>query len=286
MDDDEFDVDELENAEYDEDSQFQPYTGPMPPNNTLLTGRIKKAWWTFTASDDRMMKVVWEADEYAGKYKTMGVWDNITFNAKSKWRWYPFLQAFGLTLNDVKKKMFVVGDEDDPNLGAPIEKIGKWVPGEESADVRIITTNKRDNGGEMRVNVVKYLPYEDEDEEDDDYEDDEDDEEEEQPPPTRRVRAPAAKSAATSKAGAAKRRAAPEPVEDEDEDEPEEDEDQEEEAAPERPAKRRAAKPGTATAAARSGRPVPARSAARTGKVAGKRPRRATSQGSDEEPPF
>jgi hypothetical protein len=282
MDDDEFNVDELDEAEYDEENQFQPYTGPTPPNNTILPGRIKKAWWTFTQNDDRMMKVVFEADEYAGKYKDCPVWDNIVFSPSAKFRWKPFLDAFGLTLIDFKKRLSVIGgdDEDDPQLGAPIEKVGKWEPGEESADTRIIVISKPDNNRNMRLNVVKYLPYEDEDEdEDDDY--DEDEEEEEQPPPRRSSRAPAAKSAGTSKAGAARRRPAPEPADDED------DEDQEEEAAPERPAKRRAAGK-TATPAARPARSVPARSAAKSGRVATKptRSRRAVIPGTDDDPPF
>ena len=283
MEDDEFDVDELEEAEYDEDSQVQPYTGPKPPDNTILPGRIKKMWWTFTKDDDRLLKVLWEADEYAGKYKGFPVWDNVTFNTKSKWRWKPFLDAYGLTVLDVKKKLFVVSadpDDDHPTLGAEIQKIGTLVPGEESADSRIIVVHKRDNQGNMRANVVKYLPYEDEDEDEDD---EDEDGEEEQPPPPRR--APAAKSAGTSKAGAARRKPAPEPV---DEEEDEEIEDQEEEQDPEPPAKRRAAKAGTrpAAKAARPSPAVPARRTAKSGRVAGKPTRGRVNRGSDEEPPF
>jgi hypothetical protein len=282
MEDDEFDVDELEQAEYDEDSQVQPYTGPTPPNNTIIPGRIKKMWWTFTANDDRLLKVLWEADESAGKYKGFPVWDNVTFNTKSKWRWKPFLDAYGLTVLDVKKKLFVVSadpEDDHPSLGAELQKIGTLVPGEESADSRIIVVHKRDNQGNMRANVVKYLPYEDEDADYED-EDEEDDDDEEQPPPPKRARA--AKSAGTSKAGAARRRPEPEPADDED------DEDQEEEAAPEPARKRRAAgtRPAPAGKPARPSSAGTTRRTATSGRVAGKPTRGRVNRGSDEEPPF
>lgn len=291
MEDDELDIDELEEAEYNEDDQFQPYTGPTPPNNTILPGRIKKMWWTFTQNDDRLLKVLWEADEFAGKYKGLPVWDNVTFNAASKWRWKPLLDAYGLTLLDVKKKLYVVSnnpDDDHPTLGAELQKIGHLVPGEESADSRIIVVSKRDNQGNMRLNVVKYLPYEEDEEDDDD-----DEAEEEQPPPTRQRRAPAAKSASTSRAGAAKRKPAPEPEPEDDEEMTEEEaEELEEDDAPARtPAKRRAARGDTGTPprrSARSGSPVPARNAAKSGRVTSSpaRTRRTASQGSDEDPPF
>ena len=284
MDDDEFDVDELEGAEYEEQKR---YSGPQPPKGTILTGFIKKAWWTFTNDNSsRLMKVIFEADGDTD-YEGLGVWDNITFNAKSKWRWAPFLDAHGLTVSDVKNKMYVPPeDEDDDNLGTPIIKIGKWVVGEDSTACRIITTRRRDQNGDWQTNVDTWLEYEEpEDEDDDDLED-------EQPPPTRRV-----KSAVSSKPGAAKaRRTRPEPEPEEDaEDEPEEDEeeleddeDQEEEASPETPAKRRAPA-GKPTATARSARPVaatPGRRTAKSGRVAGKPVGKRRASAADDDPPF
>jgi hypothetical protein len=286
MDPDDFDVDELEGAEYDESNA--PYRGPQPPRDTELTGIIKKAWWTESSDGDRMMKVIFEGDEDCKKYKGIGIWDNITFNAKSKWRWLPFLEATGLTLKDIQTKMYV--ESEDDNVGAPIQKIGKWVPGEKSTAVRVITDRKPYNG-EMSTKIGTWLSYEDE------YDEDDEDEEEEEAPP------PRAKKAASSKT---KTRRAPDPepdedVEDEDEEMSDEDaaeleeededtDDDIDEQAARRPAKRRTAATPTASRP-RAARPAPsvsARRSADSGKVASKptRPRRAAPKDADDDPPF
>jgi hypothetical protein len=252
MSDDEFDVDALEEAEYEE-GDYTPYTGPIPPKGTILTGTVKKAWWSETQYGDRMMKVIFEADEDSGEYEGLGVWDNITFNTKGKWRWAPFLAAAGFTLLDIKKKAII--SDDDDSLGAPIEKIGRWVPGEGSAAIRIITDRER-RDGEWQAKVAKWLPYEDPDE----YVEDEEEVEEEEPAPPVR----------TARKAAAPRKAAKRPEPEEEEDGPESDEEEEDEP-PARPARAARPKAARASAAPRSG-----------GRVAKRRP----AAGYDDEPPF
>ena len=223
--DEELDIDELEAAEYEE-SDFEPYTGPRPPKGTILTGLIKKAWWCETNSGKRMIKVIFEADDDAGKYAGCPIWDNIALQANTKFRWYPFLEATGITLQDIKRKLYV--EDDDDNIGAPIIKIGTWKPGTDVAAIRVVTGSERRND-EWQTKVDKWLEYEtpDEDEDDEDEEDeeqdleeeeeveeDEEDEEEEPEPPARNRRTAArrarptatrpAKSAASSRTGAAK----------------------------------------------------------------------------------
>src|ERR1019366_5969943 len=229
MDDEEFDVDELEGAEYEESKR---YHGPQPPKDTILSGNVKRAWWSETKKGDRMMVALFEATD--GKYKGLGVFDRITFNTASKWRWKPFIDATGLTLNDIKKKNFISSDDD--NMGAPIIHIGSWYPGEDSADARIITGRSKDNNDEWRTEVAEWLSFEDEEEED----------EAEEEQPARPTRGRAAKSAATSKAGAARRRPEPEPVDDEDDDELSEEEAEELEEDEEEQPRRTAAKRRTA----------------------------------------
>lgn len=181
--DEQMDIDELENAEFDEESQFKPYTGEQPPKGTILRGLIKKAWLTESGAGASMLKVIFEASEESGKYEGLGVWDNIAFQTNTKFRWFPFLQATGLTLLAIKNRIIFVSDDDD-NIGSPIKKIGKdWVVGEDSTAVMIVTKRER-RDGEWVTGVDSWLEYEpldddedEEDEDDDDYE--EDDEEEE-----------------------------------------------------------------------------------------------------------
>lgn len=291
MDEDEFNIKELEGAEYDDSREgYTDYSGEIPPKGTVLPGKIKKAWWTFNNSKPpaRMMIAIWEADENAGEYEGLPLWDYISFSPQAKWRWQPFLDATGLTLRDFKK--MEVEDEDDERYGTPIISIGDWEVGEDSAAVNVVTKRERYDG-DWRAKVDKYLPYdadedagEDEDEdEDEDYEDeeweeepdeDEDEEEEEQPAaPKRATRAAkaTAKPAATRSA-----------------------------AKPTRPAPstsatrtRGTAKPARPTAAARSAASSKSGAAATrraaNGKVASKpatKPTARRRRGADDDPPF
>lgn len=299
VDDDELDVDELEEAEYEE-SSYEPYKGKQPPKGTVLYGYLKKVWWTYNSNDVRMLTVIFEATAESGKYKGLGVWDRLTLNPASKFRWAPFLEATGITLSDIKNKMIV--EKQDENQGRPVKKIGTFVVGdEEKSAVRIITGRELFRE-EWQTKADKWLPWadpddDDEEEEEEEFEDDlEDDEEEEEeaPPPPRR-RAAAAKSATPSKGGAARRRPArqPEPEED-DEDELEDYEDEEDEdEPPARPARKASARPAGRATAARPARPVAraprsgSATPARSGRVAKATVKgRRSSAGYDDEPPF
>lgn len=220
-----FDVKELD-VEWSEDD-FEDYDGEQPPTGTVLRGVIKKIWWTYTQADETpMLKVLWTAKGNKGdlaEYNGLPIWDNIVFSPKAAFRYGPFLQAVGITLNDVYSKTFVA-DEDD-NVGAPVEKIGSLVPGD--ADVTVVT-KRRKWQGEWQVNVSKYLSADEADTEDDDDEDE----------PTPRRKTPARPKSSP------KRRTRPEPEpddEDEDEEDPEEDDEDtedEEEQEDTRPTKR------------------------------------------------
>jgi|HubBroStandDraft_5_1064220.scaffolds.fasta_scaffold00014_23 hypothetical protein len=271
--DDEINLDELESAEYS-DEDFGNYEGEQPPKGTILVGVVKKIWWTYTQNNDPMLKVLWEADGNIGsreKFNGCPVWDNIVLNAKGKFRWKPFLDALGLTLRDIKSNMVLASDDD--NMGAPIEKIGKWSPDTDSAFCRVVTGRERYND-EWQVRVSKYLEYEDPEEEE------EPEPEPEPEPPARSRRASrttaTAKPAATrSRRAAAKPEPEPEPEEDAEDDEDDELEEPEEEPQPV-PATRTRGSRSTRTATAA---PKPGRRAAPA------RGRRAAAE-PDDEPPF
>lgn len=245
IDDDDLDIDALEEAEYNEDD-FVPYTGPEPKNGTFLVGYVRKAWWGYNKNEDAMITLVWEAAGNTGKmeaYNGLSIWEHLSLTPNVKFRWKPWMDAMGLTLRDVKFRMCV--ETEDDNVGAPIEKIATWKPGEESeaAWCRIMTTREKYQG-EWQTRAGKWLPYEEpeaqeeaedlaeeeeeevevgpegdeeeepEDEEEEEVEEEEVEEEEEAPAPPPRsgrrtaAKAPAAKAARTAKPAASKPAAA------------------------------------------------------------------------------
>jgi hypothetical protein len=190
--DTDFDLDELEEAEYSE-GQFTSYDGEIPPNGTIVPGNIKKVWWTRTQNDDPMLKVLFEADETADEYEGLPVWENMALTAGAKFKWAPFLNFFGITLREVKTKTFVEND-DDANMGAPVTKIGTWEPDSDDSYCRIVISRERYQG-EWQPHVKEWLPYDSDGEPE---EDEPEDEIEEPEPPARgrgrtaRAKAPAA----------------------------------------------------------------------------------------------
>jgi chemotaxis protein histidine kinase CheA len=282
--DEDMDIKELEEAEFDEEGQFKPYTGKQPPKGTILRGIIKKAWMTETNAGKLMLKVIFEATEESGEYEGLGIWDNIAFQPNTKFRWKPFLDATGLTLRGIKTQMYL--EDDDDNIGSPIIRIGKdWVVGEDSTAVMVVTRRTR-RDGEWESEVDSWLEYEapegddedDEEEEEEELEEELDDEEEED-----------------DEEDEDEDEDEDEEVEDEAEEEEEEDEEEEETAPPVKPAKRAVTRPVAAKAATpkpTAARPVarssaPAPKAAKAAKASGRPVARGkVKRGGSEEPPF
>lgn len=301
--DDEFDEKALD-VDY-EKSTFKRYTGKIPSTGTILVARVTKMWWTQSEAGNSMIKLIAVAEQNTGdtkQYNDLPTWEYLTFTPESAFRYKPFLENFGLTVRDIKRKM-MVADEPD-NIGDVIESIADWEVGSDDALCRIVV--KRDRyDGEWRSKIDRegWLPYDEDDEPDDDEDDDEPDEEE--PPARTRKAKPVTRS---------RRRPEPEPEdEDEDEDEPDDDEDDEpeddddeepedqeeeepEEEAPARPARRtksRAAPASSRSAPARSG--TSRRGASATSSTDGGRARASTTRsrtsskakrGSTDDPPF
>lgn len=262
--DEDLDIAELEDAEYNDDD-FATYDGEQPPPGTILSGRVRKAWWGYTqANQDPMIKVIWEAECNTGtksEFDGLPVWDMIVLKASTKFRWKPFLDVMGLTLSDVKGKLYV--EDEDDNVGAPIEKIAKWVPGSDDALCRIVTKREKYEG-QWTTKVGKWLDPED-------AEPDDDEDEDEAPPPPRRGRRPAP---------------APEP-EPEDDDEPDDDEFEDDEDEPEPPPARRRRAPAAPAAPAKPARPAARASRQAAPAAPARRGRRQAVQDTEDlDPPF
>jgi hypothetical protein len=265
---DDLDLEELESAEYSE-GDFDTYDGPIPPKGTILTGYVKSMWWTRTQKDDPMLKVLWIAADNEGdreQYNGLPVWENAPLISAAKFRWAPMLDALGIKIREVATKLYV--EPEDDQFGAPIEKIGTWVPGEDSDPAWCRILIKRENyQGETMARAGKWLPWEnpaDDESEPDEPEDVEDeaedtDEEAEAAAPPRSARGRTAAKAAPSGNGKATGRTPTRP------------------ASATRPAATRGAANGrSAKATATTGRAKPA--------TGGRRGARA--QGSADDPPF
>lgn len=216
---DEFDPDALD-VEYDPNKKGgQKYTGEQPPAGTILLGSVVRLWWTYAADNTPMIKLIFEADGNPGdlaEYDGLPVWENLTFKTSAAFKYQPWLEQMGLTLHDIANKTYVA-DEDD-NVGAPIEKIGKWKPGEGSA-LCAITTGSEKYRGKWQTTVETWMDQDEVPEPDDDDpggpEGDPDEEEtEEETAPPARTRRTAAKPAArgTRAAPAASKPAAAKPA--------------------------------------------------------------------------
>lgn len=158
------DLEELEEAEYDEGGQYESYDGEQPPVGTELSGYIKKVWWTYSQNDDDMLKILFIADGNEGEeeeFEGCPIWENYSLISTMKFKWAPFLDALGLTIRDVIKKTHVEEEEDGRN-GQPVIKIGTWVPGSDESYCRVVTDRHKFDGN-WQTDVGTWLPYEDED---------------------------------------------------------------------------------------------------------------------------
>jgi hypothetical protein len=225
LEDDEFDIDALEAAEYDPDAevQFEKYSGEQPEADTILRAYLKSMWLTYTAEKpdgsggDPMLKLLVVAAENTGteaEFDGLPIWENLALTPASKFKWKPFIDHFGLTLKQIKTKM-VVADDDD-NVGAPITKIDKFVPGSDESWCRIVTSREKYQGN-WQTHVGRWLEYTvpEEDEADADTDDADADAEvevemveEEAAPPARGRRAAVKPAAAKTEAKAAPARGA------------------------------------------------------------------------------
>jgi hypothetical protein len=154
-----FDAEGLDEAEYDD--SFEPYSGPLPPNGTVLKFRLVKLFSTESGNGDFMLKDILVAEE-SGEYDGLTIFDNIVFTEKAAFRYQPFMAAFGLTAKLIKAKTIIGDDEDERFNGYPVVSIGRWQPGSDKA-VCFVKVTQEEYNDEMRPRAGKYIALDSED---------------------------------------------------------------------------------------------------------------------------
>lgn len=158
--------------DFDRDSQYKPYTGPIPPNAVYVWEIKVLKFIARTRGKNPQLRVGLELvpregmdeDQYEGYFKMafLPVTDRTAF------RYVPFLDAIGVTGREFKDR--TITDEE-----GNIKKIGKW---RNTGDELIFAELKddTDENGKPKKEIGWMGPYE-EDEYDEDDEDEDDDEE-------------------------------------------------------------------------------------------------------------
>ena len=208
-----------------EKSTFKRYTGDVPRSGTILKARVNKMWWTQSGDGTSQIFLMAFAEGNTGdrkQYNGLPIKEYLTFKPEASFRYMPFLENFGITLDDIRLRMFV---EDEPdNIGDVITSLGDWVVGSDDALCRIVIFRDRyQDEYNAKVDREGWLPYDEAGEVDDDEDDDEDE------PPARPTSRARGRSSQDGRQASSRRRPEPEP-EDEDEtddDEPDDDEDNE-----------------------------------------------------------
>jgi hypothetical protein len=190
--------------DFDRDSQYKPYTGPIPPNAVYRWNINKLQYVAGTREKHPQLRVGLaliprNADEET--FNEYFVMDFIPVTDRTAFRYVPFLDAIGVTATDFTAR--TLSDEE-----GNIKRIGKWRNTGEETVMGLLKDAKPGLDGTARKEIGTYVEdttseedeyypddaddeeideddYADEDEDDAEYEDEEEDEPEPTPPPRR-----------------------------------------------------------------------------------------------------
>lgn len=148
-------ADEIDEVEVGE-SEFEPYEGPLPPKNTILTCDVKYAKLAKFASGSKGLKVLLVAndpeDGPKSKYDGLPIWDNLVDVQQNAWKTRQWMDAIGGTGADWVKTTV----EDPGGEGAKVLKFGAIRT--EGLQVRVQTSIGHNQNDEPRAEVGRYLP--------------------------------------------------------------------------------------------------------------------------------
>jgi len=200
--------------DFDRDSQYKPYDGPVPPNAVYLW-RIKVLKYVAGARDkfpqlrigiELVPRGEYDERRYKGYFTMMFA----PISDRTQFRYVPFLDAIGVTATDFTRK--TITDEE-----GNIKRIGPWRNDGQTL-IKAELKDEADQNGNPRKGIGWVGPNDDssvdDDEEEYDVDTDEEEEyEEEAPAPKRRNSTPPRRGTVSKAKPATRRRRV---VEDED----------------------------------------------------------------------
>lgn len=219
---------------FDRDSQFKPYDGPLPPDRAVFQFRVKQVKYIAgTREKNPQLRAGLElvprrSNPDDRRYKGYYITAFMAITERNEFAYVPFLDALGVSATDFTNRTI-------SNEQGDIKRIGRWQNDGKTlirAQIKDGSYNDKptkDIGTFLVANdddVDDGEDYDDDDvDEDTDYDDeevdeyygdgeeeyDEDEEEEEEPPPPPRRRAAPVKRAATKPAPRRRRRIQEEP---------------------------------------------------------------------------
>lgn len=162
-------IDAADVDEFDRDSVYTPYSGPIPPAGVYLWKIQKLQSVKGTSSKHPQLRVGLELEpredhdeeKYAGYYKMAF----LPITATTAFRYVPFLDAIGVSGREFKSG--TITDQE-----GNISKIGKW---RNTGDEYIMAQLKTgtDQNGDPALEFGWFGPAEFDDEDDDGYDDEE-----------------------------------------------------------------------------------------------------------------
>lgn len=166
---------------YDRDSQYKPYAGPIPTNG-VYQWKVKKLQHVAGTRDKnpqlRIGLELTPRNKEEKRFKGYFIMEFAPVTEKTQFRYVPFLDAIGVTGREFERS--TITDEE-----GNIKKIGKWrndgemlILGQLQDDVDQNGAPRKKIGWMGGLEDLESLPDDDDDVEDDDedYDDDDDDE--------------------------------------------------------------------------------------------------------------
>jgi len=183
-------------SDFDRDSTYKPYQGPLPPN-AVYKWRVINAFYAAATGEKlpqlRLLLGLVPRDKSEKRYEGFTCMAMAPVGDTTAFRYVPFLDAIGVTENDFNNRT------DTDNEGK-IRKIGKWLNNGKTEVAAQLEDNDFEGSKYPKSigwvgELEEYEPAEDEEEDEEyeeedeeEYEDEEyEEEEEEEPEPPRKA---------------------------------------------------------------------------------------------------
>lgn len=110
-------------SEADRENILTGYEGEEPPNNTRLTGNLKRMFLARDNEGTPMLKVLYQAE--GGAYDGYPAWENVSLKPSAAFKWVPLCEdILKVKIDDLKKRTKIDRDNETA-AGYTVLSIGK-----------------------------------------------------------------------------------------------------------------------------------------------------------------